>query len=214
MNRYTPVTNLAKRDALKARAIGPDACAIARFSSFLEERSCTYWGENELGQVLPIRKTKPDFFVRTSGNSSALVELESFEKVRFTSLALGQNSVMSGLNETDNKRFSTALQHACQQLKHYRDMGFPSLVVMDDFRQIGIPVNVDILGLHLLRWFDGNTERNHVSAVAWLLGEQPSVSLRVFHNPRASYALAASFFDSTDDEYWEVQPGEFWKRKP
>lgn len=213
MKRDTTVASLAKEGPLRVMPIGPDAPALTRFSSFLEKRRCSYWGENELGQVLPLRRTKPDFFVRTSGDVGVLVELESFEKDRFVSVALRQNSVMSGLSETDNKRFSTALQHACRQLKHYRDLRFPSLVVMDDFRRVGIPLNVDILGLHLLRWFRDNSERNHISAVAWLLGDQFSLSLRAFCNPSASYPLGADLFDSTDDEYWQVLPGEFWKRK-
>lgn len=189
-----------------------DAPAISRFACLMEQRNWTYWSEEELEKVLPSRRTKPDFFARTMNGVSILIEIESFQKHRFALKALRENPVMSGLGYTDNKRFSTALQHACRQLKPYRDLKFPCLVVLDDFREVSMPLNECILGLHLLRWFQENSERNHMSAVAWLLGEPSSLRLRVFHNPNSSCALASDSFGSPHDEHWQVSPGEFWKR--
>lgn len=191
-----------------------DAPAITRFSTFLEQRRSCFWLENDLKEVLPVRRTKPDFFVRTANRKSLLVEVESFEKDRSALNALRHNRTMSGLARVDGKRFSTALQHACQQLKPYRDLGFPGLVVLDDFRKVGMPVNVDILGLHLLGWFSENAERNHVSALAWLLNDHSGLFyLRLLHNPNATYALSTDAFTLALDEHWQVMPGEFWKRK-
>jgi hypothetical protein len=191
----------------------PDAPAIARFASFLENRRCIFWMENELDQVLPIRKTKPDFFVRTADNLPLLVEIESFEKERFTLVALRQNNVMSGLSHSDHKRISNAVQHASNQLKPYRDLGFPNLIVLDDFRDVGMPANPDIIGLSLLDYFDSKTDRSHLSAVAWLMGgrENP-LHLRIFHNPHALAALPKEMFREQADEHWRRLPGQFWKR--
>jgi hypothetical protein len=190
-----------------------DGPAIERFCNLLEQRKCSYWLEKELHEVLPPRRTKPDFFVRTANHASVLVEVESFKKDRFTLKALRQNPVMSGLADSDNRRFLTALQHACNQLKPYRDLQFPSLVVLDDFRCVGMPVNVDILGMCLLGYFDQNSARHHVSAVAWLLGGQDvPFYLRVFHNPYANYPMLPNIFASQSDEHLRVLPGKFWEK--
>ena len=190
-----------------------DSPAFRRFSTFLEERKCSFWMENELQEVLPTRRTRPDFFVQTTGGMQLLVEIESFEKERGALKALSQNQVMSGLSQSDNKRLSTALQHASNQLKPYRDLKFPTFVVLDDFRGVGLPVNVDILGLHLLEYLDPRKDRHHLSAIGWLLdGQSTPFRMRVFHNPYAHYPISPATFPSSDDEHWHVEPGEFWKR--
>jgi len=190
-----------------------DGPAIERFCNFLEQRKCCYWLEKELQEALPRRRTKPDFFVRTASRASVLVEVESFEKDRFTLKALRQNPVMSGLGDSDSRRFLTALQHGCNQLKPYRNLAFPSLIVLDDFRRVGMPVNVDILGLTLLGYFDQDSDRHHLSAVAWLLAEQEvPCHLRVFHNPQAHYPMSPDMFGSQGDEHLRVLPGKFWEK--
>jgi hypothetical protein len=194
--------------------VAPDGPALARFAQLLEKRACSYWQENELAQVLPVRATKPDFFVSTPSKLQLLVEIESFEKERLALLALRQNSVMSGLAYRDQRRVATAVQHASKQLKPYRDLGFPSLVVLDDFRHVGMPTNADILGLFLLEYFDPKRDRGHISAVAWLVdGEELSPYLRVFHNPYAATALPREAFGAQVDEHWSLLPGQFWKRR-
>jgi hypothetical protein len=195
------------------KSLAWDAAAHAHFARLLENRACNYWQENELEQVLPVRRTKPDFFVRTPSKVQLLVEIESFEKERFALVALRQNSVMSGLAHSDQRRLANAIQRACKQLKHYRDLGFPTLVILDDFQSVGMPTNPDILGLCLMECFDSKNDRRHVSAVAWLLTE-PGLSpyLRIFHNLDAAAALPREAFGDQADEHWYRLPGQFWKK--
>ena len=194
-------------------SLAPDAPALARFAQLLEKRSCDYWQENELEQVLPIRRTKPDFFVHTPSKVQLLVEIKSFKKERSALLALRQNAVMSGLTSSDERRFvNTTVQHASRQLKPYRNLNFPSLVILDDFQDVGMPTNPDILGLCLMESFP-KRDWQHISAVAWLLGgTELSPYLRIFHNPYATKALPLEAFGAQADEHWYQLPGQFWKR--
>ncbi len=192
---------------------GPDSLAIKRFSKLLEDRACVYWLENELAAVLPSRKTRPDFFAQTANGIRLLVEVESFEKDRFALLALRQNRVMSGQSDSDDRRLCNAIQRASKQLKYYRDLGFPTLVVLDDFRQVGMPTNSEILGLSLLSYLEkGN--KSHISSIAWLLGHSGGpFHLRIFHNPRSLVPLPMEVFHTQVDEHWYHSPGKFWKRE-
>jgi hypothetical protein len=187
-----------------------DAGAIKRFSTFLEQRNCCFWLENELKEVLPVRKKKPDFFVRTQSRISVLVEVESFEKGRSALDALRRNSVMTGLHWSDSRRFSSRISSAADQLGPYRDLRNPGLVVLDDFRGVGMPVNVDVLGLMLVNYFRA-AHRPYLSAVSWLLEkEDRRYFLRSFHNPHAQVPLVKHAFGI--DEDWLLPDGQFWKR--
>jgi hypothetical protein len=190
-----------------------DSLAISRFCHFLEERSCRFWLERELDQVLPVRRTKPDFFVIAENSVSLLVEIESFENERQALVALRQNSVISGLGHSDSRRISNAIQHACGQLKPYRDLSHPALVVIDDFRDVGMPTNLDILGLTLSEYFQPDEDRHHLSAVGWISGRQTmGFELRVFHNPHAHFPLPVNTFASQGDEHLRVTDGSFWEK--
>jgi hypothetical protein len=192
---------------------GPDAPAIAHFSNLLENRGCIYWLENELSQVLPTRNTRPDFFVKTPNDIQLLVEVESFEKERFALIALRQQPALSGLSDSDHRRICNPVQRASKQLKPYRDLRIPTLVVLDDFRDVGMPTNSDIIGLSLLRYFDPRKDRSHVSAVAWLMGDcESAFYLRIFHNPHSRTPLPKEAFHAQADEHWYQSSGEFWKK--
>jgi hypothetical protein len=93
-------------------ARGEDSEAIKRFSSFLEQRNCCFWLENELAEVFPSRGKKLDFFVRTRNRVSILVEVESFKEDRRALKALRQNPVMSGLHQSDSRRISARIRSA------------------------------------------------------------------------------------------------------
>jgi hypothetical protein len=120
---------------------------------------------------------------------------------------------MSGLARSDQRRSANAVQHASKQLKPYRDLGFPTLVVLDDFQDVGMPTNPDILGLCLMEYFDPKRDRDHVSAVAWLLGRtELSPYLRIFHNSYATTTLPREAFGVQADEHWYQLRGRFWKK--
>jgi hypothetical protein len=197
---------------LKAQRLSSDALAIERFTRLIEARSFAFWGEGELGEVLPSRRTKPDFYIEDKKGYGLLVEIESFEKERYSLGALRQNSTMSGLANSDEKRMANAVQHACQQLKPYRNLRHPALVVLDDFRGIGIPQNPDISGFGLNQFFDAGDEKRHVSGVAWLVGAGESYGLRIFHNPQAVVPLKESMFSHHLDEHWRRPDGKPWTR--
>ncbi len=191
---------------------GEDAQAIKRFSAFLEHRKCCFWLENELTEVLPSRDKKVDFFVRTRSHLPVLVEIESFKEDRRALKALRQNSVMSGLHQSDSRRVAARVRSAGDQLESYRDRGFPGIVVLDDFRGVGMPVNTDVLGLVLMNYFPASN-RPYVSAVGWLLeSDHGQYFLRVFHNPHADVPLDRTTFGTEFDEHWYQPSGRFFER--
>ena len=191
---------------------GEDAQAIKRFAMLLDQRSCCFWREDELAEVLPLREKRVDFFVRTKSRVPLLVEIESFKEDRRALKALRQNAGMSGLQQSDGRRFSKRIRSAGDQLESYRDLRFPGIVVLDDFRGVGMPANPDALGLVLMNYFPASN-RPYLSAVAWLLERSTNqYFLRIFHNPHSDVPLDKTVFGDGPDEHWQASTGEFWKR--
>jgi hypothetical protein len=191
----------------------PDKPAIMRFSDFLDSRGFQFWTEDRLHEVMSLQKDKkPDFRAHHEIYGDVLIEIESFGKPSLALAGLRQNPVMS-VHCMDEKRVCTAVQHGANQLKPYREESIPKMVVLDDFRGVGISSAVDCLGLTLSQYFYTHQSNTHLSAVAWLfVNNYVPLFLRIFHNPRATHPLTKEMFQEALDENWHQSPGQFWKR--
>jgi hypothetical protein len=158
----------------------------------LNQRGFAFWREDALEEKIKVRTRRPDFYVETPEYGPFLAEVESFKKPGpFKSL---EARVMASDPEQIFRRIRTAVQHASEQLSPYKSLSIPMLVVLDNWRRVGIPSSVLDLRNALFgklevrkpfdptgtshapaRWHHGkgqllNTiQRNYISAVAWNL---------------------------------------------
>jgi hypothetical protein len=107
-----------------------------RFRWLLAQRGLRFTPEEDLERVTTIERTKPDFLVSPPGFPRFLVEVEGFEKPG--PLAKRTARSYCGSGEESLPRLRTAVAHAAQQLKPYRALGIPMLVVLDNARRVGL----------------------------------------------------------------------------
>jgi hypothetical protein len=188
----------------------PDAPALAKFARLLSDRKLEFWMEESLQDVIEIRETRPDFLVRTGASGDILVEVESFEgESKSLSQLRNSNPFASGLSDRDFKRIRSRLDKAAAQLGPYRLDNIPLLIVLDDFREIGIPQNPDVL-LLALYGLDGGfaffrtNDKRFISAVGWLRDTGSGLCLRIIHNRWADVPLSLNAFQKTQDEHWGI----------
>ena len=106
----------------------------------LKQRGYSFWTEDQLEQKIEVRETRPDFYVETPRNGAFLAEVESFEKPGpFRIGAKGGGHVDA---DRGFKRIRTAVQSAARQLRPYERLGIPMLIVLDNWRMVGIPSNI------------------------------------------------------------------------
>jgi hypothetical protein len=115
--------------------------AERRFAWLLKQRGYGFWLEDQLEEKIEVRATRPDFYVETPANGSFLVEVESFEKPG-PLRGLSRGGARAVNTELVFKRIRTAVQDAAEQLRPYKELGIPMLVVLDNWRMVGIPSNV------------------------------------------------------------------------
>jgi len=177
---------------MQAKSLSLSEHANRRFAWLLEQRGFDYWTEDELDSKIPVMGTRPDFYVETLRSGPFLVEVESFE----------QRSVFPSVGQFDPeisiKRMRTSVRHAARQLKPYAFLEIPMLVVLDNWRLVGIPSNVGFLRQALFGKLEfrlrldvdkgilvgepklhhgiGQTlhaeRKNYISAVAWNMPKQ------------------------------------------
>lgn len=164
-----------------------------RFIWLLKQRGYhSFWLEDQLEQKINVLGTRPDFYIETPRHGPVLVEVESF--IKSGPLQMTGTRVMSFDSERIFKRIRKAVMHAADQLRPYQILNVPMLVVLDNWRQVGIPSNVLDLRNALFgtlevrkfldptgavhspaRWHHGKGQRlkavqgNYISAVAWNL---------------------------------------------
>ncbi len=113
--------------------------AERRFSWLLGQRGYEFATEHELERKIVVQGRRPDFYVETR-YGPLLVEVESFEEE--TVLARLEGGGFGSLNaERIFNRIRTAIKHAKRQLKPYAPLCVPMLIVLDSWRQVGIPNN-------------------------------------------------------------------------
>jgi hypothetical protein len=115
--------------------------ANRRFAWLLEERCYPYWIESELESKIQLRGKRPDFYFEVPNVGPVLAEVESFREPT--------SGLSPGFSQFDPevhmRRIRTAVQHASRQLEPYRELKIPMLVVLDNWRLVGIPSNVGFL---------------------------------------------------------------------
>lgn len=112
--------------------------AERRFSWLLTQRGCTFVREQELEKVLEVLGPRPDFFVRSPAGSF-IAEVKAFREPGPLDRRSGR--VFSvGVGEM-LKRLSSAVDEARRQLRAYRDLAIPRVVVLDNWRQIGLDLD-------------------------------------------------------------------------
>ncbi|MDP9223785.1 MAG: hypothetical protein M3P18_07985 [Actinomycetota bacterium] len=122
-----------------------DDVAERRFSWLLTQRGCTYVREGELEQVLAVRGPRPDFYVRSAAGPF-LAEVKAFTQAG--PIDRRSNRVFSIGVEEMMKPISSAVDEARRQLRAYRDLGIPEVVVLDNWRQVGVDLD-DVMLMQL-----------------------------------------------------------------
>ena len=114
--------------------------AERRCAWLLKQREFTFWRESELEQKIEVRGTRPDFYVETLRQGAFLVEVESFERPGPFQIGSVGGRAVDG--DRISKRIRTAVRNATKQLRSYRDLGIPMLIMLDNWRMVGIPSNI------------------------------------------------------------------------
>lgn len=111
--------------------------AEQRFSWLLKQRGYNFWTEDQLEQKIKVKGRRQDFFVETPWGN-LLVEVKSINKPGPIERR------QSKIDTVDPKEFLGRLKkpvwHAAKQLSSYKDLNIPCLVVLDNWRQIKIPM--------------------------------------------------------------------------
>lgn len=168
-----------------------------RFAWLLTQRKYRFWDENQLeDKINTVAITKrPDFYIEASRKVDFLAEVESFKQPGPLK-GIGAKVISIDPEQIFN-RIRTAVQHAANQLRPYETLNIPMIVVLDNWRQVGIPSNALDLRNALFgtlsvrkqvypsetrgRWHHGKGQRlnknqgNYISAVAWNLPKMRQV---------------------------------------
>lgn len=172
--------------------------AERRFAWLLRQRGYSFWSEDQLEKKITVCQTRPDFYVETPRSGAFLVEVESF--VKPGPLARARRGAISLDAEPIFARIRLAVKHATDQLRPYKTLHVPMLVVLDNWRRVGIPSNIVDLRNALFgtlevrvpvgpagperrraRWHHGKGQRlndrqgRFISAVAWNLPKRRAV---------------------------------------
>lgn len=113
-----------------------------RFSWLLRQRGCTYVREDQLEQVMMVRGPRPDFYVR-SPSGPFLAEVKAFRQLGPIDRRSGR-VFATGIQEL-LKPISSSVDEARRQLRAYRELEIPTVIVLDNWRQIGIDLDDVIL---------------------------------------------------------------------
>src|SRR3990172_4869582 len=116
-----------------------DEISIRRCNWLLKQRGFRSWRETEMGQVLPLQETNPDFLVETAAGIRFLMELKSFEKD--TILRTIQARTFSLGHMTLQKRANRLVRDAAEQLLPYAGTNLPMVIALDNYRQVGISLD-------------------------------------------------------------------------
>lgn len=121
-----------------------DEVSKRRCRWLLRQRAFTFWEERDIGEVLQLQSTLPDFLVETPGSTRFFLELKSFEKE--TVLNKMKARVFSLRHMTLQKRVNRLVADAAKQMQPYVGSGLPIVIALDNWRQISL-----LLDAHTLR---------------------------------------------------------------
>lgn len=119
--------------------------SIRRFEWLLQQRGYTWCKEDRIYEVLCVTGKKPDFYVRTP-HCSFLAELKSFREpsVLDRAIDLGQRVGVVDPGALQ-KRVNERVHEAARQLKPYSIYGIAMVVVLDNWRQVRLPLDARAL---------------------------------------------------------------------
>lgn len=171
-----------------------DDISLKRFTWLLEQRGYEYYPEDRLDEKIKVLNKRPDFYVETRKHGTFLVEIKSFKRPGPLPASSSSSRVMASDPEEGYKRIRNTVMHAADQLRPYKNLTIPMLVILDNYRRIGIPSNIldlrnalfgtleirrrfdpDCQTLDPPRWHHGKGQRlnseigKYISAVAWNL---------------------------------------------
>ena len=100
------------------------------------------FARDELERVIEVRGPRPDFYVQSPAGPF-LAEVKAFSELGPIERRVGP--VFSVVVEELLRTISSAFDEARQQLRPYRDLGIPAVVVLDNWRQVGVDLGDAIL---------------------------------------------------------------------
>jgi len=118
--------------------------SIRRCEWLLKQRGYRYWREDDIGQVLPLKQSRPDFLVETPSGVRFFLEAKSFEKE--TILHKIKARVFSLGHMALQKRVQRLVKDAAEQIQEYASYGLPMVVALDNYRQVGVHLDDHSLG--------------------------------------------------------------------
>lgn len=121
-----------------------DEISIRRCTWLLNQRGYRYWREDDIGQILQLRQKRPDFLVETPAATRFLLEAKSFENE--TILHKIEASTFSLGHMTLQRRVNRLVRDAAEQLPDYASYGLPGVIVLDNYRQVGVHLDEHGLG--------------------------------------------------------------------
>ncbi len=120
--------------------------AKERFAWLLNQRGFRFEDEANLDKHIEVKNTRPDFLVSPTGSCRFFAEVEGFEKPGPLRRATAR--VYSAPADQMLPRLRTAVRHGSIQLKPYRHLNIPMIVVLDNHRRVGISLGkTDLINL-------------------------------------------------------------------
>jgi hypothetical protein len=123
-----------------------DEISNRRCTWLLNQRGLRYWPEADIGQILTLRGTNPDFLVETPVPVRFFLELKSFEQETLLDRIDPIVRTFSVGIMSLQKRANRLVRDAAEQLLPYADSGHPMIIVLDNYRQKGISLDHHTLG--------------------------------------------------------------------
>ena len=120
-----------------------DEVAIRRATWLFRQRGYTTWREDAIGAVVPLGRSRPDFLVETSARERLFVEAKAFEKESV--LRTIKSRVFSLAHMSLQKRVNRLVADAAKQTLEYARYGFPIVIALDNWRQVGVHLDEESL---------------------------------------------------------------------
>ena len=179
-----------------------DDVSIRRCEWLLKQRGYRYWREGDIGQVLPLKESRPDFLVETAAGTRFLLEVKAFEKE--TILHKMEASVFSLGHMALQKRVQRLVKDAAEQILEYSGSGLPMVVALDNWRQIGVHLDKHSLGslfgeLQFVQTIDTSTGRVIESRWERKDDNSPLHGGRNAHISAVVGVIAGKRFDTLDE---------------
>lgn len=123
-----------------------DEISNRRCTWLLNQRGFRYWREVEIGQIVTLKGTNPDFLVETPVPVRFFLELKSFEQDTLLDRIDPSVRTFSVGIMSLQKRANRLVRDAAEQLLPYVDAGLPMIIMLDNYRQKGISLDHHTLG--------------------------------------------------------------------